>query len=156
MEASYLWRLIKRETHRRKSPTSRWPRNDELKARWKAALWDTAAPLPHEAGLALRYAVAYRMQERALGGVKPAICRLLDRMADDAAARRLNSVNASTIEAIGGFRRSGILSGPSAGAIFNNTEDPFNPQSGEIISLLGNLSDYQLWRRLSLLAVVLA
>ena len=28
------------------------------------------------------------MQERALGGVKPAICRLLDRMADDAAARR--------------------------------------------------------------------
>jgi outer membrane protein insertion porin family len=68
---------------------------------------------------------------------------------------KFNSVNASTIQAIGGFRRSGILSGPSAGAIFNNTEDPFNPQSGEIISLLGNLSDhsfgadYRYWRVLA-------
>ena len=51
---------------------------------------------------------------------------------------KFNSVNASTIQAIGGFRREGILSGPSAGVTFNNTEDPFNPQSGEIISLLGN------------------
>ena len=67
---------------------------------------------------------------------------------------KFNSVNASTINAIGGFRRSGILSGPSAGVTFNNTEDPFNPQSGEIISLLGNLSDhslgadYRYWRAL--------
>ena len=65
---------------------------------------------------------------------------------------KFNSVNASTIKAIGGFRRSGILSGPTAGVTFNNTEDPFNPQSGEIISLLGNLSDhsfgadYRYWR----------
>ncbi len=68
---------------------------------------------------------------------------------------KFNSVNASTIKAIGGFRRSGILSGPSAGVTFNNTEDPFNPQSGEIISLLGNLSDhsfgadYRYWRVLA-------
>ena len=60
--------------------------NDELKARWKAA-YGTAAPLRMKRDL-LRYAVAYRMQERALGGLKPAICRLLDRVADDAAARR--------------------------------------------------------------------
>jgi|HubBroStandDraft_6_1064221.scaffolds.fasta_scaffold411205_2 hypothetical protein len=60
--------------------------NDELKARWKAA-YGTAAPLRMKRDL-LRYAVAYRMQERARGGLKPAICRLLDRMADDAAARR--------------------------------------------------------------------
>jgi outer membrane protein insertion porin family len=65
---------------------------------------------------------------------------------------RFNSVNASTIRAIGGFRRSGILSGPTGGVIFNDTEDPFNPQSGEIVSLLGNLSDhsfgadYRYWR----------
>jgi outer membrane protein insertion porin family len=65
---------------------------------------------------------------------------------------RFNSVNASIIRALGGFRRSGVLSGPTAGVIFNNTEDPFNPQSGEIISLLGNLSDhsfgadYRYWR----------
>ena len=68
---------------------------------------------------------------------------------------KFNSVNASTIQAIGGFRRDGILSGPSAGVTFNNTEDPFNPQSGEIISLLGNFSDhslgadYRYWRVLS-------
>jgi len=68
---------------------------------------------------------------------------------------KFNSVNASTIKAIGGFRRSGILSGPSAGVTFNNTEDPFNPQSGEIISLMGNLSDhsfgadYRYWRVLA-------
>jgi outer membrane protein insertion porin family len=68
---------------------------------------------------------------------------------------KFNSVNPSTVEAIGGFRRSGILSGPSAGVTFNNTEDPFNPQSGEILSLLGNLSDhsfgadYRYWRVLA-------
>jgi outer membrane protein assembly complex protein YaeT len=68
---------------------------------------------------------------------------------------KFNSVNSSTIKAIGGFRRSGILSGPSAGVIFNNTEDSFNPQSGEVISLLGNLSDhsfgadYRYWRLLA-------
>jgi outer membrane protein insertion porin family len=68
---------------------------------------------------------------------------------------KFNSVNAATIKAIGGFRRSGILSGPSAGVTFNNTEDPFNPQSGEILSLLGNLSDhsfgadYRYWRVLA-------
>jgi outer membrane protein assembly factor BamA len=68
---------------------------------------------------------------------------------------KFNSVNASTIKDIGGFRREGILSGPTAGVTFNNTEDPFNPQSGEIVSLLGNLSDhsfgadYRYWRVLA-------
>jgi outer membrane protein insertion porin family len=55
---------------------------------------------------------------------------------------KFNSVNSSTIEAIGGFRREGILSGPSAGVTFNNTENPFNPRSGEMLSLLGNVSDH--------------
>jgi outer membrane protein insertion porin family len=68
---------------------------------------------------------------------------------------KFNSVNAATIKAIGGFRRSGVLSGPTAGVTFNNTEDPFNPRSGEIVSLLGNLSDhsfgadYRYWRVLA-------
>jgi outer membrane protein insertion porin family len=68
---------------------------------------------------------------------------------------KFNSVNTSTIEAIGGFRRRGILSGPSAALTFNNTEDPFNPQSGELVSLMGNLSDhslgadYRYWRVLA-------
>jgi outer membrane protein insertion porin family len=68
---------------------------------------------------------------------------------------QFNSVNASTVAAIGGFRRKGILAGPSAGVIFNNTEDPFDPQRGEILSLSGNFSDrtfgadYRYWRVLS-------
>jgi outer membrane protein assembly complex protein YaeT len=65
---------------------------------------------------------------------------------------KFNQVNLTTIEAIGGFRRDGILSGPEANLIFNNTADPLNPQSGEILSVSGNLSDhalgadYRYWR----------
>jgi outer membrane protein insertion porin family len=65
---------------------------------------------------------------------------------------KFNSVNQATIAALGGFRRSGILSGPFASLTFNNTEDPFNPQSGERVSLLANVSDpmfgadYRYWR----------
>jgi outer membrane protein assembly complex protein YaeT len=68
---------------------------------------------------------------------------------------KFNSVNPSTVAAIGGFRRSGILSGPSAGVTFNNTENPFNPQRGAVLSLLGNISDhsfgadYRYWRVLA-------
>ena len=43
--------------------------NNELKVRWKAA-YGTAAPVRMKRDL-LRYAVAYRIQERALGGLKP-------------------------------------------------------------------------------------
>ncbi|HUN59430.1 MAG TPA: BamA/TamA family outer membrane protein [Candidatus Binataceae bacterium] len=57
---------------------------------------------------------------------------------------KYNQVNPTTIEAIGGFRRDGILSGPNAGLIFNNTTDLLNPQDGEILSLNGNFSDHPL------------
>jgi Protein of unknown function (DUF2924) len=43
--------------------------NTELKARWKA-VYGTEAPARMKPDL-LRYAVAYRLQERALGGLKP-------------------------------------------------------------------------------------
>jgi translocation and assembly module TamA len=65
---------------------------------------------------------------------------------------KYNQVNPTTIQAIGGFRRDGILSGPDANLIFNNTADLLNPSSGEIFSLTGNLSDhalgadYRYWR----------
>ena len=65
---------------------------------------------------------------------------------------KFNSVSASTVAAIGGFRRDGILSGPTAGLNFDNTEDAFNPQAGERLWLLGNVSDhlfgadYRYWR----------
>jgi outer membrane translocation and assembly module TamA len=61
-------------------------------------------------------------------------------------------VNPTTVQAIGGFRRRGILSGPNASLIFNDTSDLLDPQSGEILSLGGNFSDhplgadYRYWR----------
>jgi outer membrane protein insertion porin family len=57
---------------------------------------------------------------------------------------KFNSVNPSTIKAIGGFRRNGILSGPTVGMTFDNTEDPLNPQRGEMASLVANISDHSL------------
>jgi hypothetical protein len=60
--------------------------NNELKARRKA-VYGTAAPARMKRDL-LRYAVAYRMQECALSGLKPSTRRLLERVADDAGARR--------------------------------------------------------------------
>jgi hypothetical protein len=60
--------------------------NNELKKRWEA-LYETEAPARMKRDL-LRHAIAYRMQERVLGGLKPATCRLLERIADDAGAHR--------------------------------------------------------------------
>jgi translocation and assembly module TamA len=57
---------------------------------------------------------------------------------------KFNQVNNTTIQAIGGFRREGVLSGPNSSLIFNNTTDLLNPQNGEILSIAGNLSDHTL------------
>ncbi len=48
---------------------------------------------------------------------------------------KFNSVNPSTIAAVGGFRSNGVLSGPAAGLIFNTVTEPLNPQQGWIITL---------------------
>jgi hypothetical protein len=58
----------------------------ELKARWRT-LYQTEAPTRFSRDLLIR-AVAYRLQERALGGLKPATRRLLQRVVADAHARR--------------------------------------------------------------------
>ena len=47
-------------------------------------------------------AIAYRLQEKALGGLKPATLRLLERIADDAAARRQVSNTPEKIRVNGG------------------------------------------------------
>jgi hypothetical protein len=57
-----------------------------LKQRWRL-LYRTAAPA-HIGRRLLLYAVAYRLQERALGGLKSSTCRLLERAAEDHADRR--------------------------------------------------------------------
>jgi hypothetical protein len=59
---------------------------NELRTRWRQ-LYEIGAPPRFSRDLLLR-AIAYRMQERALGGLKPAIRRLLQRVAEDARARR--------------------------------------------------------------------
>ena len=59
---------------------------EQLKARWRT-LYQTEAPTRFSRDLLMR-AVAYRLQERALGGLKPATRRLFQRIAADAHARR--------------------------------------------------------------------
>jgi hypothetical protein len=58
----------------------------QLKARWRT-LYKTEAPARFSRDLLIR-AVAYRLQERALGGLKPTTRRLFERVADDARARQ--------------------------------------------------------------------
>jgi Protein of unknown function (DUF2924) len=58
----------------------------DLTSRWRV-LYDTEPPGRISREL-LRRAIAYRLQELALGGLKPATRRLLARVASDALARR--------------------------------------------------------------------
>src|SRR5207302_7718227 len=59
---------------------------EQLKARWRT-LYQTEAPTRFSRELLIR-AVAYRLQERALGGLNPATRCLFQRIAADAHARR--------------------------------------------------------------------
>jgi len=59
---------------------------DALKDRWKE-LYGTPAP-SHLGRLLMVRAIAYRIQEQALGGLDPATCRQLDRAAKDLARGR--------------------------------------------------------------------
>jgi hypothetical protein len=62
----------------------------QLRARWKI-LYETEAPTRFSRYLLMR-AVAYRMQERVVGGLKPATRRLFERVARDASTRRPTTV----------------------------------------------------------------
>src|SRR5258708_12966943 len=59
---------------------------NQLRAQWKL-LYEIEAP-PHLSRDWLRRAVAYRIQENVLGGLKPATRRLLERVAEDARVRK--------------------------------------------------------------------
>ena len=59
---------------------------EELRAQWRA-LFGADPPRKLRSSLLVQ-GIAYRLQEKAFGGLKPATLRLLDRIADDAAARR--------------------------------------------------------------------
>jgi outer membrane protein assembly complex protein YaeT len=49
---------------------------------------------------------------------------------------QLNDVGTATRAALGDIRRKGIVSGPTAGMVWNTADDPFNPKKGGVISLL--------------------
>jgi len=59
---------------------------EQLKSRWRK-LYGSPAPARFSRDLLVR-AIAYRMQERALGGLSTATRRLFERIATDAQARR--------------------------------------------------------------------
>ena len=59
---------------------------EELRARWQTLFG--ADPPPKLRSSLLVQGIAYRLQEKAFGGLKPATLRLLERIADDAAARQ--------------------------------------------------------------------
>src|ERR1700680_796358 len=58
----------------------------ELRERWQILFG--ADPPPKLRSSLMVQAIAYQLQEKALGGLKPVTLRLLERIADDAAARR--------------------------------------------------------------------
>jgi outer membrane protein assembly complex protein YaeT len=47
---------------------------------------------------------------------------------------QLSGVAAATTEALGDIRTKGILTGPSLGAVWNSTDDLFQPTRGEVVS----------------------
>ena len=74
--------------------------SEELRERWQTLFG--AEPPPKLRSSLLAQAIAYRLQEKALGGLKPATLRLLERIADDAAARRQVSNTPEKIRVNGG------------------------------------------------------
>lgn len=47
---------------------------------------------------------------------------------------KLNEIDSATVDALGAIRRKGFLSGPSAGMVWNTTDDPLNPKKGEVVT----------------------
>ena len=73
---------------------------EELREQWQT-LFGADRPPKLRSSLMIQ-GIAYRLQERALGGLKPVTLRLLERIADDAAARRQVSTIPGKIRASAG------------------------------------------------------
>ena len=63
---------------------------DQLKALWKN-LYGIEVPIRFSRDLLMR-SIAYRMQERVLGGIKPGVRKLLEKVAENARAKIPNEV----------------------------------------------------------------
>jgi len=48
---------------------------------------------------------------------------------------QLDKISQATIQAIGAIRRHGVLAGPTAGLVWNTSDDAFNPKKGHVMSL---------------------
>ena len=59
----------------------------ELKDRWRAVYGND--PPPRSSKKLLISAIAYKIQERAFGGLKPSVIRLLDRASEDSGSRQV-------------------------------------------------------------------
>jgi hypothetical protein len=73
---------------------------DQLREQWQTLFG--AEPPPKLRSSLLVQAIAYRLQEKAFGGLKPATLRLLERIADNAAARRQAAPTPEKIRVNGG------------------------------------------------------
>ena len=51
---------------------------------------------------------------------------------------KFNEVDGSTIRALEGLRREGVLSGPTLGLVWDTTENPLNPTQGGLLSVVAN------------------
>ena len=51
---------------------------------------------------------------------------------------KFNAVGSSTIRALEGLRREGLLSGPTLGLVWDTTEDPLNPTQGGMLSVVAS------------------
>jgi DUF2924 family protein len=77
----------------------------ELKDRWRSVY--RAEPPPRSSRKLLVSAIAYRMQERVFGGLKPSVRRLLERTSEDAGSHKIartrpvTRASAGTTAAIG-------------------------------------------------------
>ena len=74
--------------------------SEELRERWQTLFG--AEPPPKLRSSLIVQGIAYRLQEKALGGLKPATVRSLERIADDAAARRRLSIIPEKVRVNGG------------------------------------------------------
>ena len=68
---------------------------EELTKQWRV-LFGAAPPKKLRSSLLVQ-GIAYRLQEKALGGLKPSTLRLLERIADDTAAGRSASVSSEKV-----------------------------------------------------------
>ena len=98
---------------------------ERLREQWQTLFG--ADPPPKLRSSLMAQAIAYRLQEKALGGLKPATLRLLERIANDTAARRQVSTTPEKIcVRAGGLR-------PNFPPVISRVRRLFRPLLGRVV-----------------------